>query len=184
MNYYRILDNLEIKKRWFLGEINFPEEGDFWNYVMATIIKEPPSNLKVRVKVKGKKLDFTFGQFEVIVVNQKVADLFNDKEVQKIPIQIEGESESYFIIITKNEIDAVDREKSIYELWEKDNTIRPDLAGGFCVIMKMIVDPFKIKDITITIFRLKYYGVAVIVSEKFKNNFERLNLKGIEFKKV
>jgi hypothetical protein len=36
MKYYRLLDDVEMPKRWFLSEVNFDSWGEIWDIWMAT----------------------------------------------------------------------------------------------------------------------------------------------------
>ena len=183
MKYYRVLDDLSYSNRWFLGEVNFPDEWEFWDYVTVGKLPSINKELAVEVSEKGTPLNLTMGEFEVLIADKSVAELFLDEEILKIPITIIGrESESYFILVIKKELDCIDREKSIFTLWEEGNDIRPDLAGEYESIPKMIIDVDRTKGLDI--FRIKGFNVAVIVSERIKHAFEESGLTGVKFKEV
>lgn len=179
MNFFRILDDLSLKNRWFLSSINLRNHSEIWKFVQAGYISKPQKGLKIDILEQGNSLDLTMCDFEVLIANQKAASLFSEDDVQKIPILINSIEEPYFIIVIKNELDCVDREKSEYLLWKEGNEIRPDLAGTYQVISKLILDTSVIGDMNI--FRVKGYNVALIVSEKIKNQFDAMKLTGIRF---
>lgn len=183
MKYYRVLDDLNYSNRWFLGEVDFSDEWEFWDYVTVGKLPSVNTDLKVGIRDKGIRLDLTMGDFEILVANECVAELFLDDDVLKIPIKIIGiESESYFILVIKKELDCIDRENSIFKIWEENNDIRPDKAGQYRNFQKMVIDPNKTEGLDI--FRIKGFSVAVIVSERIKLAFETKGLTGVKFKDV
>lgn len=181
MKYYRLLDDLRLRNRWFLGDINFLHENDMWNYISANEVINLQDNYAVDISQKGKPLDLTFGNFEILICNGKAAEIFGN-DVQKISITIKGEVAQYFIIVIKSELDCIDKEQSVFKTWEIGNEIRPDLAGTYQCFSKIVVDPKKINDQNI--FRIKGFNVAVIVSSKIKNLFESNNFSGVTFREV
>ncbi|MFM7858616.1 MAG: hypothetical protein ACKO96_43530, partial [Flammeovirgaceae bacterium] len=78
-------------------------------------------------------LDFTFADFELLILNQKVSNLLLKNEVQSIPIKINGytSEKPHFLTTILNGIDCVDEEKSVFDKWESGNDIRPDKAGHY-----------------------------------------------------
>ena len=185
MEYYRLLDNLnQPEKRWFLGSINFDNEWDFWKYVKAGNVEIPQKKLLINIREKGEPLDFSMADFELLIVNQRTADLFNPEEVILIPINIKGyDSKSiYFLMCIKYEVDCVDEEKSTFDKWMENDSIRPDKAGQYKMFYKLIINRNLIhnKDI----FRIKGYNSIIIISESLMNKIKRENITGIKYQKV
>lgn len=181
MKYYRIIDDLEITERWWLGQVLFKGEGDFWQYVKAGEVVSPPSDLVVELKHLGKALDITMADFELLVVRKNAAEIFSNQDIQLIPVSIDNlkNTAQHYIMVTLYEEDCVDEAESFFEKFEVGNEIRPDLAGEYSGIYRLVIDSSKIY--THSIFRVRGYDVAVIVNEQVKLKFERLQLSGIKF---
>lgn len=188
MKYYRLLDELyKPADRWFLRSLNVVDANKIsvWKFVSPAKVDLPDGEkLKMSIRESGRPLDFTFADFDVLVVNEKVAFMLNEKECQLIPVEIEGikDGHSYFVVVLLNSIDCIDESKSDFEKWTKDDPIRPDKAGEYKGIYELFVDPQKIGNNTI--FRLGKSDNMIIVSEDLKQKFEKNSITGIKFKAV
>ncbi|MFN0292429.1 imm11 family protein [Pedobacter helvus] len=185
MNYYRILDDFEsIPDRWYLGKVSSGNEIDIWKYVGIGDVEVSHEDLWVDVKKGRTPIDFTFCDFDLLVVNEKVKELLSPEEIQFIPIKINGNLiiDSYYLAVTKKGVDCVDESKSLFDKWKEDDSVRPDKAGEYKTIYKLMIDPEKIQGEHF--FRIKKYDVAIIISEKLKQKMEEKHIKGIKFKKV
>jgi hypothetical protein len=180
MNHYRIVSDLTIENRWFLDKPTTIPAIDFWSFTKTKRLLHVPNKIIIPIAHDGVQLDITMAAFDIIVVNNKVTSLFSEEEAQKIPITINNIKDDLFIIIPLHTIDAIDRKKSIYKIWEIGNKIRPDKAGQFKDVQKLLIDSSLVNP-NISIFKTKYYNTAIIVNEIFKNKFEELMLQGVEF---
>lgn len=188
MKYYRLMDELsKPKDRWFLKSLNIVDENKIsvWKFLSPGKVKlSNTEKIKMGIREDGTPLDFTFADFEVLIVNEKVAFFLSDDECQLIPVEIDGVKNEhfYFIAVLLNTVDCVDEGRSVFEKWEANDPIRPDLAGEYKGIYKLFVDSNKINQNTI--FRLGKSDNIVIVNEKLKKQFEGNGITGIKFKEV
>ena len=182
MKYYRLLDDLEIKKRWFIGELE-NIDWDFWQYIRAKPLDEIPTKpMPIEMQEKGIPLDFTYAAFELPIVNKITKELFSINDVNFYLVINKLFKEEYYLMHILHQVDCVDEKKSTFDKFEENDPIRPDLAGQYKTIYKLKLK----KDIKFNhdIFRVKNYDTAIIISEKIKNKFEELNLIGVEFQEV
>jgi hypothetical protein len=184
MKYYSMEDDIGLANRWWLGELLLPEPFGFWAYVKVGKIDFVPQNLEIELTEMGMPLDITMAAFDVLIVNEKAKEIFEGDDVQLIPVTIKSlkSSNKYFVVVTLFEEDCVDEIKSEFEKFKVDDEVRPDKAGQYSGISKLVINSSKYY--AHSIFRVKGYGVAIIVSEALKINFERLNLKGVRFKDI
>ncbi|MBN8652638.1 MAG: hypothetical protein J0L67_14495 [Cytophagales bacterium] len=185
MQYFKLIDDLDNPPgRWFLGELNFDDEWDFWKYISVGRVDVPKKDLFVSLRKDGFPIDFTFADFELMILNEKAANLMSKDDVQFIPVAVNGctSGNPYYLTTIINEIDCVDEEKSVFDRWELDNDIRPDKAGQYKTFYKLFVNQDKCEGSQI--FRLKNYNSVIIVNESLKREFERNNLSGVKFQKV
>ena len=176
------------KDRWFLKSLNTVDENkiSIWKFLSPARVKLPETEkLKISVREDGKPLDFTFADFEVLVVNEKVAFFLSEEECQLIPVEVGGtrNKHSYFIAVLLNSVDCLDEDRSIFEKWSSNDPIRPDLAGEYKGIYKLFVDPDKIMPSN-TIFRLGKSDNIIIINEKLKRQFESNGITGVKFKEI
>lgn len=189
MKYYRLMDELnKPKDRWFLKSLNVVDENKIsvWKFLSPAQVKLPNTDqLKISIRKEGNPLDFTFADFEVLVVNEKVAFFLSDVECQLIPVEVDSikNKHVYFIVVLLNSVDCLDEGRSVFEKWQSDDPIRPDLAGNYKGIYKLFVDNNKIKQDN-TIFRLGKSDNIIIINEKLKKQFESNGITGVKFKEI
>jgi hypothetical protein len=187
MKYYRLIDNLhEPDDRWFLKSLNVVDENKIsvWKFLSPAKLNFLHAEaLKITVREKGKAIDFTFADFEVLIVNEEVAFFLNDDECQLLPVEVEGVKNGhlYFVAVLLNSVDCLDEARSLFQKWQSDDAIRPDLAGDYKSISKLVVDPANIDPDNNTIFRLKKSDNIIIVNEMLKKQLEENYISGIRF---
>jgi len=182
MKHYRLLDELYIPlNRWFLGKINFDDKWDFWKYVTVGEVTVPKKELFVNIRQNGHPLDFTMADFELLIVNKRTATLFDSNDVQLFPVRIQNlpSKDTYFLMTLKNEHDCVDEKLSVFDKYQMDDPIRPDKAGEYKTIYKLVVrNDFKAAN---SIFRIKGYNGAIIISEELKDKLSNSKISGIKY---
>jgi hypothetical protein len=140
---------------------------------------------ELRVAYKGNKVNVTFSDFDILIVDSTAQPFFPNNDVQLFPVKVIGESKSnqnHSLMTIINEIDCLDEQKSEFEVFKQNDEIRPDLAGTYSNIYKIVIDQSKVGDTDI--FRLKDFNVAVIVSEKLKKELVKNRVTGIKFMEV
>jgi hypothetical protein len=73
---------------------------------------------------------------------------------------------------------CLDEKRSIFQKFETNDEIRPDLAGDYKAVNPLFIDPDKVNR---SIFRLDKYDIVIIVSEHVKNKLEKVELSGLKF---
>jgi hypothetical protein len=182
MKYYRLLDNLD--DRWFLKAPDFKEGKSIWDFVTIGQVSELPYIPKAKIRDKGRRVNITFADFDLLIVDSLAKAIFHDTDVQFHPILVEdnNKSQDYSIMTIIHGFDCLNEELSSFDKYEQHDEIRPDLAGNYKTIYKMKIDPKKVGDCDI--FRLSKYEVAIIVSEKLKNKLVKEKISGVKFREV
>ena len=100
------------------------------------------------------------------------------------PVVIEGRHarESYFILIVETCIDCVDESRSEFGRFERDDAVRPDLAGQYRAFAKLALDGRKVGPWHI--FRPGGFGAALIVSGEVKSRLEWAGVTDVIFEQV
>lgn len=82
-------------------------------------------------------------------------------------------------MIIETQIDCVDEENSEFSVFDKNDPVRPDLAGTYRNFFNLVIDTSKVGGRHI--FRLKKYLGALIVSQEVKRRFESARVTGVTF---
>jgi hypothetical protein len=120
MDYYTLNDDIRLKERWYLGDINV-EDNWIFTYGKSVNIADF-NNLEVEFDKWGQELDFTkTDAFGVPIISETFAEqLFEFGEfIQLIPVSIPRIKSNYYILVLKCSIDCVDEEKSDFEKLKK-----------------------------------------------------------------
>jgi len=179
MNYYRLHDDITKVNRWYLGDINYE---DIWDFTSgrADLSGDFPA-IRVRLDKQGIELDYTETDAdEVPIVSKRLADQLSNflEDIQLIPIKVESTETNYFILNVKYKVGCLDEKRSIFQKFETNDEIRPDLAGDYKAVNPLFIDPDKVNR---NIFRLDKYDIVIIVSEHVKNKLEKVELSGLKF---
>lgn len=185
--YYDVFDDMRVPGRWHL---RMPVDGkgewiDTWQFTegRALYIEGP---IRFPVRPAGVALEFTLCSMGIPVVHHRVVSLFErlglQKEVQFIPVEVEGQAEPWFILNALQVIRCIDDtlcEEALHWLPE-DN--RPDKLGQYRNVRGLKVDPAKIGGANI--FRPWGWTVVLIASERVKQAMEEEGITGAEFVEV
>jgi hypothetical protein len=185
MDYFRIYDNLdEPADRWFLGSVNFEKEWDFWKFIDTGNFELPGKELSITIRRQGIPLDFTMADFELLVINSRIADLLNTDEVILIPLKITGHFSDidYYLLYIRNAVPCLDEENAVFDTYDTNDPVRPDLSGQIRTIYKLVLDKRKIS--SQGIFRLGGYPSMIIIREDLMLKIKELKTTGLKFKKV
>lgn len=183
MKYYRMCDDLE--SRWAIGHFEFKDGDNVWTFTKAGPKDALGYMPKSWIREHGRKVNITYGDFDVLIVDDCVKDCFSQEEALFFPIELidlPDRSMNYYIMKIVHEVECVDLAESAYDLWEVNNPIRPDKAGNFKAINKLVVDASI--NIEWNIFRVKRYNIEIIVSEALKKKLENVSVTGVKFKEV
>ncbi|HYO56719.1 imm11 family protein [Archangium sp.] len=186
-SYYKLYDNVYIPGRWHLRMPLFKESEedgellDTYRFVEGRVLEiERP--IRLSMKPSGVALDFSEAM-GIPIVHRRVVALFErlglQKEVQFIPVEVEGQTEPWFILNALQVIRCIDDvrcEEVLYWLPE-DN--RPDKLGQYRNVRGLKVDPAKIGEAHI--FRPWGWKVVLIVSERVKQAMEAEGITGTKF---
>jgi uncharacterized protein DUF1629 len=189
MKYYKIYDDVYIPGRWHVRMPLEDEEGreelfDTWRFHEGRILNiQKPIRLSVRPA--GVALEFSHA-LGIPVVHRRVVALFErlglQSEVQFIPVEVEGQTEPYFILNALQVIRCIDDARCEEVLYWLPEDNRPDVVGQYRNVVGLKVDPSKIGDTNI--FRPWGWEVVLIVSERIKRAMDEEGITGTKFLEV
>ncbi|KFA87589.1 imm11 family protein [Archangium violaceum] len=196
--YYKLYDDVYIPGRWELDMPLFkdgePERGreeddqrelfDIWRFKEGRVL-EIDEPIRLSMKPAGLALEFSHA-IGVPVVHRRVVSLFErlglQKDMQFIPVEIEGQTEPWFILNALRVIRCIDDARCEEVLYWLPEDNRPDKEGQYRNVAGLKVDPEKIGDAHI--FRPWGWKVVLIVSEHVKSAMESEGITGIKFLEV
>ncbi|WP_335341890.1 imm11 family protein [Stenotrophomonas riyadhensis] len=100
------------------------------------------------------------------------------------PVVIEGQRTrgSYFVLIVETCVDCVGESRSEFGRFERDDAVRPDLAGQYRAFAKLALGGGKVG--SWHIFRIGGFGAALIVSGEVKSRLEWAGVTDVIFEQV
>jgi len=185
--YFDLSDDVYLTGRWELGKLTDPEGGkEVWPWLFKK--GEPvlfPKSPVGPVRSPGRPLDFSHAAFGIPVVHARVASIFTEMapaDVQLVPVDIEGQSDPYFILNVIRVVKCIDDQASAeVRYWTEEDGL-PEKVGRYSSVSGMRIDPTKPCDAKV--FRTWGWQVALIVSEDIKVALERAGATGLKFKEV
>jgi hypothetical protein len=198
MKYYDIYDDVYIPGRWDLsfplfddGEDEGEREDDDERELFDTYrfkegrFLEIESPIRLTMKPAGIALEFSEAMGTPIV-HRRVVSLFErlglQKEVQFIPVEVEGQTEPWFILNALRIVRCIDDARCEEVLYWQPEDNRPDKEGQYRNVAGLKVDPARIGDAHI--FRPWGWKVVLIVSDHVKQAMEAEGITGIKFIEV
>lgn len=140
-----------------------------------------PSGIAIEVDNEGEALDYNTGPFGVPIVSEYIADILSDlasNDVQLLPLDIEGETEKFYVLNVLHAISCIDEERSMVQYWGP-NDHRADLAGHFRTVARIKLNSEAAHGIEI--FRLAGWKTEIAVSGDLADALRLSGQKGMSF---
>ncbi len=185
--YFDLKDDMRIRGRWLLGtpiDVQGREVDDPWMFYRGQRLSDL-GPLKLPVTVPGRALDFSLAAFAAPVVHARVAAVFSElapEEVQTLPVEIEGQSDQFFILVATKLIRCIDEMATEeFEKWTPEDG-RPEKVGKYRDIWGMRIDASQVGDAKV--FRAWGWPIVLIVREEIREALERIGATGTAFEEV
>jgi hypothetical protein len=185
--YFDLFEDLYVPGRWYLDDPVDPQgrEVDLWQFERGEPV-DLEGRLRIPMDRPGKSLDFSMTPVGgAPVVHSRVATLFTQlvpKDVQLVPVDVEGQPEEFFILNVTRVVKCID-DKASKEIqhWKPEDG-RPEKTGKYRAVHGMRIDPGAVGDAKV--FRPWGWMVVLVVSEELKQALERIGVTGMKFKEV
>ncbi|RKH71272.1 imm11 family protein [Corallococcus aberystwythensis] len=156
-----------------------------WVFTRGTPIPSP-GLLRIPLSRPGKPLDFTSaGVGGTPVLSTRTADVFRalaPNDVQLFPVQVDGQTEPYFLLVVARTVRCVDEAASEeVKLWRPEDG-QPEKVGGYRYIVGLRIDKSRVSDERV--FRPWGFRSALIVDGGLKDALERTGIVGGQFVEV
>jgi hypothetical protein len=200
--YYKLEDDVTIPGRWYLNglsdsagveldsrDLTYGLPVEIGPPVRVSLRRENTiiaahSPLRVSLRRKGKPLDFTFADFDMPVVTERVAVFLSSIDhtsLQRLPVHVGSLQEKYEIVNVVSCLPCIDPVRSMITWWT-DADERPDKIGSPRMITDLRIDRTRVHNCHV--FRPEGWLVALIVSDVVKHAFEEAQVSGVKFLEV
>lgn len=179
--FFRLLDDTNHPTAWSLDEVRCGEtDVDDRDFASGRRL-ENPGALTVAVKRLGRPMALSFTLLDAPIATTRVADLIHQMApgaLQRFPVSVDGYPGEYEILNVVSVVDAIDRARSSYKLWQPGDG-RPDKVGQFRSIEQLVIKD----DVeqAPAIFRPSGWLAVLVVSAKLKGELERIGNLGVRF---
>jgi hypothetical protein len=165
-----------------------------WDLRLGKYIEVWDTNTTAYYDKEVEYSDYPFATGLLPVYSTRLKSLMEDlgiKGIQYLPLRIRRrdgakEVDGYYIANYLIVIDCLDRERSVYQVWTKDNLLfwekRPYMLGTFRDVTKAVIDSTKLSDAPI--FRLWGWEIMVVVREDVKQAIEEAGITGCVFREI
>ncbi|NNB89680.1 hypothetical protein HJC10_27125 [Corallococcus exiguus] len=186
--YFGLRDDMGIQTRWLLDDPRNSqgnEVDDPWRFADGCPVRVE-ERLRIPIYHPGTSLEFSHaGVGGAPVVHQRVANIFQTlapEDVQLIPVDVEGETEPYCLLVATRNIRCIDEQQTTEVLYWKPEDGQPEKVDEYRAVSGMRIDVTKVGDAKV--FRPWGWTLALIVSEDIKEALERANVTGVKFSVV
>jgi hypothetical protein len=184
--FYRLVDDPTIEDRWHLRAPvdSSGREIDPRLFTQCTSYNGLAQRLTLPLRRSGRPLSFTFGDFDMPVVNRAVKEVIApivEDQVQWLDVDIASSDNRFAILNATSCVSCIDDHRSKFTRWQEADE-RPDKIGQYRMFGRLIVDPDRCGNRDM--FRIAEWKIALIVSERLKSALESVERLGVRFEPV
>ncbi|XXF78333.1 hypothetical protein P2318_00825 [Myxococcaceae bacterium GXIMD 01537] len=186
MRFFRLSDDVNAPGRWHLTT---PVDGqgkeveDPWRFTEGHPVSVQ-GRLSLPVDIPGRALDFTLAGLSIPVAHVKVASILAalaPRDVQFIPVDIDGQPEQYVLLVATRLIPCIDEQASGVQVWGPEDGL-PEKVGQYFSMRHLRIDPTTVGDARV--FRARGWPGPLVVSDNIKDALERSGATGLTFTEV
>jgi hypothetical protein len=177
--YYRLLEDVALPNRWYLGEACSGGRPVLNLLNGERIVASEPFDIDVTRA--GQPLDFSFTSFAEPVVKAKLAASIlaaAQDDVQLLQAVVGG-SREFRVLNVLHWVDCLDEARSEFTRWTLGDS-RPDLVGQYKNVARLHIDQSKIP-YSRHLFRIANYPVVLIASDKVRSAMITSGCRGAKF---
>lgn len=185
--FFKLHDDVYAPERWQLKgpfDAMGQEPDDVWQFTSGHPVTAP-GPLFMKYDIPGEPLDYSHGGVAVPIVHSRLAEVFAERapqDVQLLPVDVEGQSDSYFILVVTRRVRCIDEEASRVRRWKPEDGVAWKV-GQYRSIEDLHIDKTLV-GADVQIFRPEDWEVVILVSEELKDALEHSQATGMTFKEV
>lgn len=180
MSFYHIVRDFSLEKGWVLGDLLVGGEPA----LSQEDLKKHPQ-LSCSITYPGPAHPFTFAHPNFPVISSDLADLLDiPGQTELLPVRIVRPSSrstrEYFALSITNQVDAIDREQSRFEVWTPKTHSSAHKHGTYRSFEKLVIDENKVQGLSI--FKLEGYRVLTVITSALKTRLTERSIPGVVFR--
>ncbi|WP_225413317.1 imm11 family protein [Stigmatella hybrida] len=183
--FFRLSDDVNVPHRWHLAMPRDRQgvkvdDGQF----RLGLPVSTTGRLRIPVEVAGKPLDYTEAGIMIPVVHVRVASMFAElapDDAQLIPIDVEGQSDQYLILVATRLINCIDENASQFDRWTPEEGVLHRLRR-YSIMYELHIDKAKVG--SAKVLRCEGWTGPLIISGEIKDALERMGATGTRFEEV
>ncbi len=180
--FFRLLDDVQIAKRWHLGQVceNGGTALELWK---GTAIQKGQA-LTVEIDRPGRPLEFCLTSFAIPIANAALGAAIAaiaGTDLQRLPVTIRG-CKDYEALNAVRMVKCLDEAASDFIKWTQSDH-RQDLVGQYRMVTRLKIDSTRVPE-NGHFFRVEGWRVALIVSEAIRGAMEDVGCVGALFQDV
>ncbi|WP_336242281.1 imm11 family protein [Corallococcus exercitus] len=141
--------------------------------------------MRIPIDIPGSALDYSHAAFSTPVVTSRVASIFErlaPNDVQLFPVDIEGQSDDFFILNAIRRVNCIDEEASEeVQYWTPKNGLA-EKVGTYLSVWGMHIDATRLG--SARVFRPLHWEVVLVIPEDIKLALEAIGATGVWFQDV
>lgn len=186
--YFDFEQDLYVPGRWYPTEptdLQGQEIEDIWQFAEGRPLelREP---LRIPLYRPGRAVDFSTTAAGVTpIAHKRVASVFAEltpDDVQIFPVEVQGQTEPYFILNFTRLVKCIDDSASDEVQYWKPEHGQPEKVGTYRSVIGLRIDKSKVGNLKV--FRPWGWQMVIIVSEDLKTALERTGATGMKFTEV
>ena len=182
MMYFRVVVDPTEVRRWYLDE---PTTSDGQHIDARQFVRGVayvgPMPCHVPVQVPGEPLAVNLAAFDMPVFSREAAQIAEQiapDEIERFPVLVDLRDGGYEIVNVKCSAACLDEHQSEVMRWHATNG-RPDKAGQYRMVTKLMIDPARAGGLDI--FRIRGWEIALIVSDRLRRALCGVPRLGVSF---
>ena len=193
--FFTLSIDLFDHRAWHLGDVVRDDlaPGENWRFVRSPMVPMDSTlrdtamgPFRVKLKTNGKPTDYTVaGYAGVPIAHWKVTQCLQGLDGFTVfPVTVEGFTltDLHHILHVWEVVDCFDETQSRFEIIAENDRIRPDLAGHYRSVTRLVIDPAKARGKHL--FRIARLENRLVVSAEVKRRFEDAGVTGAVFEPV
>ena len=189
MMFFALSIDLFDYQAWHLGDIARDDmaTGENWRFVRSPMIPMDSAlrdtakgPFAVKRKGDGRPVDYTVAGYAGVPIGTfKVTRCLQGLDgFTTFPVTVEGSAQTDLLHILHvwEVVDCFDEVKSQFQIIPENDRIRPDLAGHYRSVTRLVIDAAKAQGKHL--FRIARLENRLIVSEEVKRRFEDVGVSG------
>ena len=186
--FFDLRIDVYVPERWYLAApvgLAGEELDDIWQFSDGKSV-EVRERLRIPLHRPGKPLDFTTaGAGRTPILSARTASVFRElapSDVQLFPVEVEGETEPYYLLNVTRQIRCIDDAASEEVQFYPPEGVQSHRAGEYRSVSGLRIDKSKVGDARV--FRLWGWYSPIIVNGELKEALERTGIVGGRFVEV